>query len=262
MANKEAEKSTRSVELKFSPPDEFKSRWPGVDSITSITVPVEGELEDICVGHVQSFVNGDDIWIADNSKDKIPSVTLVTLDEFPRDLVHLVWVRQRGEWVAIGQERPQSNDTRSEGFSFHEPRALDSLCSQMLLKAYSVARGAVSLEDVGRTSPEKLESLPKDYGGRNEIDHLEDRVRLSYHLGKPYGIPDVDGIIDVPYSSLDKLPFPPEHVGSGTNSRIEIPVPGGQTVVFIFDSYMEKSLGPNEEDIYGPFKGRKLDSQS
>jgi len=90
------------------------------------------------------------------------------------------------------------------------------------------------------------------------VEFLEDRVKVHYNLGKPYGILDVhDAIIDVSYSDVDKLREPPLKIGAGQTScefGREIFIPNcGKTIMFVFDSYQEMCGGPNEEDIYGPY---------
>ena len=90
----------------------------------------------------------------------------------------------------------------------------------------------------------------------NKIEHLEDRIRVHYHLDKAYAVRDVDGSVEVPYDEIHKLKIfdKNKEFGLGLNIPVEIHVPKcNKTLVFVFDSYMETSKGPNEEDIYGPF---------
>ncbi|MBI1935621.1 hypothetical protein HYS31_04210 [Candidatus Woesearchaeota archaeon] len=86
------------------------------------------------------------------------------------------------------------------------------------------------------------------------IHFLEDRIRVYYHLGKPWGIPDVDASIDVFYDSIHKLPEVPKNVGAGCRQGEDIIIPQlGRTITFVFDTYMERPVGPPEEDMRGPY---------
>jgi len=86
------------------------------------------------------------------------------------------------------------------------------------------------------------------------FEFLEDRVRVFYHLEKPYGIQDVYDYKDVFYDSIERLPEVPETVGISGGSDEDITIPRlGRTITFKFDRYEEKSFGPLEEDIYGPY---------
>ena len=87
-----------------------------------------------------------------------------------------------------------------------------------------------------------------------KFEFLEDRVRVYYHLQKPWGISDVDSSIDVLYVSIDKLPKLPERIGVHGGWGEDITIPHlGRTITFMFDSYQERSMGPLEEDMYGPY---------
>lgn len=89
------------------------------------------------------------------------------------------------------------------------------------------------------------------------VEFLEDGVRVHYNLGKPYGISDVhNATIDIPYSSINKLEqVPKEKLESRHFSHCEaVYIPKlKKTLVFVLDSYQENSVGPNEEDIHGPY---------
>jgi len=96
-------------------------------------------------------------------------------------------------------------------------------------------------------------------------EFLEDKVVVGYHLSKPYGMPDESGKKEIPNDSICNLPpVPIEPPGRGMMSTEEVFVPRvRRTLVFIFDSYQERCMGPNEEDIYGPFlKPEGSDGQS
>lgn len=83
---------------------------------------------------------------------------------------------------------------------------------------------------------------------------IEDKVRVHYHLQKPYGIPDVNDFKEVFYKDVLNLSKPPKHIGWGNNSKEEIYIPTiNKTIIFVFDKYLENPTGPLEEDIYGPF---------
>lgn len=87
-------------------------------------------------------------------------------------------------------------------------------------------------------------------------EFLENEVKVHYHLHKPYGIKDVDDVLNVPYANVDKLPNPPEKIGigeSGKEAYQEIHIPKlNKTIIVIFDSYRESSW-QTEEDFYGPY---------
>lgn len=90
-----------------------------------------------------------------------------------------------------------------------------------------------------------------------EVEYEQDKVIVHYHLGKPDGVPNVDGVKEVPFDSIDKLPELPDRVGRGMNWREDISLPErDQKITFLFDSYQERSAGPNEQNIYGPFLER------
>lgn len=87
-----------------------------------------------------------------------------------------------------------------------------------------------------------------------KVTFLEDRVRFYYFLKKPWGFDDVKDTIDVLYESINKLPKMPKEkqfFGCGIE---EFFIPNcNKTIVFLFNKYMEKSAGPMEEDMYGPY---------
>jgi hypothetical protein len=87
-------------------------------------------------------------------------------------------------------------------------------------------------------------------------EFLNDRVRVHYHLQKPYGIPDEDGVKEVLYSEVKNLPPPRmfDNLDAGYWSE-EILVPAiGETITFIFYSFAETDHGPNEHVMYGPYR--------
>lgn len=91
-----------------------------------------------------------------------------------------------------------------------------------------------------------------------KVELLEDRIRVKYHLQKPYGVPDVDDELEILYKDIENLPQAPEEVGLGktrpeNGERIYIPE-CRKTILFIFDKYQERDGGPAEESIYGPYR--------
>jgi len=93
----------------------------------------------------------------------------------------------------------------------------------------------------------------------SRVEYLEDRARVHYNLQKPYGILDVhDAVIEVPYVSVMGLQKNPGEVGYGGKyfERVFIPKEK-RTIDFFFYSYQERCVGPNEEDIYGPYLGEE-----
>lgn len=93
--------------------------------------------------------------------------------------------------------------------------------------------------------------------GINKVEFFEDALRVHYHLQKPWGESDVDGVVDVRYESFYTLPELPDRIGLGVTWREEILVPKlGGKIIFIFDSYQERSGGPNEHNICGPYRGK------
>ena len=91
--------------------------------------------------------------------------------------------------------------------------------------------------------------------GITKTEFLGDMVKIHYHLGKPYYVADVDGVSEVLYDSIDELPkLPEKKLGSGNNTKVDVHIPVcDKTIIFIFDAYQERNVGPLEEDIYGPF---------
>ena len=94
-------------------------------------------------------------------------------------------------------------------------------------------------------------------GPITSIDFLEDRVRISYHLGQPYGVPDEDKISEVLYSQIATLSKPPEisknRTDANWNELIDIFIPDlGKTICFEYTS-MRSGGGPPEECLSGPY---------
>jgi len=94
--------------------------------------------------------------------------------------------------------------------------------------------------------------------GITSIEFLEDSVRILYDLQKPWGMRDEIGKkVDVLYKDVENLMKAPEEVGLGKTTRAEgseIFIPRcNKTIMFIFDKYPERAMGPMEEDIYGPY---------
>lgn len=91
------------------------------------------------------------------------------------------------------------------------------------------------------------------------VEFLEDRIRAHYHLRKPYGIPDDNGILEVLYADIPQLTKPPAWVTASREWKVReewykifVPV-CGFSIVFYFEFQMENTWGPSEEDIYGPY---------
>jgi len=86
-----------------------------------------------------------------------------------------------------------------------------------------------------------------------KTEFLEDRVKFHYHLSKPYGMPDDTGVIEILYINIDKLSkavFEPY----GWDGNEEIYIPNmNRTIIFSHGSHMERSMGPIEQDMNGPF---------
>ena len=88
-----------------------------------------------------------------------------------------------------------------------------------------------------------------------KIEFFDDRLSVHYDLQKPYGVADVhDETIDVAYNSVGRLkPVHSERIERP--SRIEkVFIPKIEKMIaFLFESHQENSVGPNEENISGPF---------
>lgn len=88
----------------------------------------------------------------------------------------------------------------------------------------------------------------------------EDGWLFAYRLQKPYDIPDEEGEKFLSREQLRDLPEAPDYVGEGANWEQIIVLPGMDSryprVVFMFESFLETGLGPNEHKIYGPFRPR------
>lgn len=93
-------------------------------------------------------------------------------------------------------------------------------------------------------------------GSSLRAEFLPDRVVVRYHLQKPSGILDEEGTKEVRYEAIALLPPPPTSVGFGERNWLqEFEIPDlGETLVFMFDSFCEKDIGPNEHVLYGPYR--------
>ncbi len=91
--------------------------------------------------------------------------------------------------------------------------------------------------------------------GIEKCEFLDDGVKIYYHLRAPYGYPDEDGIKEVLYGSLEKLPLLPEKIPTGPVPEWveEVFIPKmNQTIAFIFAEYRSGG-GPPDETISGPY---------
>ena len=89
-----------------------------------------------------------------------------------------------------------------------------------------------------------------------KVDVLEGSgcVEITYSLMKPMGTPVENGKKKIGYEKILELPEVPEKVGLGENKKMEYYIKKiGKTLVVVIDNYCEKSSGPDEEDIYGPY---------
>lgn len=93
--------------------------------------------------------------------------------------------------------------------------------------------------------------------GITAVEHLPDGARVHYRLQKPWGEQNVDGYFLISYGDVSKLPLlsPLQRTRLYTEWLSEVEIPSlGQSVFFVFHSYQERSGGPNEEIILGPFR--------
>jgi len=96
--------------------------------------------------------------------------------------------------------------------------------------------------------------------GITKVDFEADGVRIAYHLGKPYGIPDEDGELLIPYDQIQSMKELPQDLsafelggyGSAWPEEVDIPKVG-RKLALVFRKYPEKSYGPFEEDYCGMF---------
>lgn len=89
--------------------------------------------------------------------------------------------------------------------------------------------------------------------GITNIEYLEDRIRVSYHLEKPWGYVDEDRTREIEFASLDKLPRYKDYTHPGSGYTVDsdiISLPDNKALVFVFARYPEKSAGPLEEVLY------------
>lgn len=94
-----------------------------------------------------------------------------------------------------------------------------------------------------------------------DVEFLENSARVHYKLGKPDGVEDVyDARVDIPYDPAHRILRLPQkrllHPDFWHCEEVHI-AQRGQTVVFVFDSHQERSMGPNEEDMHGPYLKRE-----
>lgn len=91
--------------------------------------------------------------------------------------------------------------------------------------------------------------------GLTKVEFLEDRVRYEYFLKKPWGVSDEDGWGEVLYARIPFLkPDPTEEWPGRISGGEAVYVPNAdRTLVFLFESYPEKSYGPMEEDFKGVY---------
>lgn len=95
--------------------------------------------------------------------------------------------------------------------------------------------------------------------GIEKVEFLEDIVKVHFYLKKPWGEPDEWGIKEFPYKSIETLPIfseLPTPIDSRDNYwSEEIFITNiNRTLIFVFNSYPAKSMGPEEESIIGIYR--------
>lgn len=97
--------------------------------------------------------------------------------------------------------------------------------------------------------------------GVTDIKYGKDRIRIEYHLQKPYGMKDVTGRDTILHENIGQLePLPEEFPETGIPVNRDIfkaPVVGvepSKVVAFVFEKYSETSTGPAEEEYRGVFR--------
>lgn len=91
------------------------------------------------------------------------------------------------------------------------------------------------------------------------VEFLEDRVKIHYYLQKPWGEPGEFGIKEIAHRSIESLPVfseLPTPIDSRDNYwSEEIFITNcNRTLILVFNSYPAKSMGPNEESIIGIYR--------
>lgn len=93
--------------------------------------------------------------------------------------------------------------------------------------------------------------------GLQKVEFLPDRLRVFYHLNKPYGSPDENKKLDLPYDAVSRFPELPisDQLGIGLpREMVEIDVPRcRKTIIFVFESFPESDGGPLEENLKGVY---------
>ena len=92
--------------------------------------------------------------------------------------------------------------------------------------------------------------------GIEKIEPLEDKVRVHYHLQKPYGVKDVFSHQNILYAWINGLEkYEKDRISVlGVSSEEKVPIPNSdKSLIFVFDLYPESSAGPYEEDLRGVF---------
>ena len=87
------------------------------------------------------------------------------------------------------------------------------------------------------------------------FNRTNDAIVFKVLIGKPYFVADVDRVARVPYADRDSVPIVPEQKPYHYNTTLMFWVPRiGVWLGFDHAEYMERSAGPLEEDIYGPYR--------
>ena len=95
--------------------------------------------------------------------------------------------------------------------------------------------------------------------GIEKVEFLEDIVKVHFYLKKPWGEPDERGVKEIPYKSVKTLPVfseLPAPIDSRDSYWLEeiLITNCNRTLIFVFNSYPIKSMGPDEELIIGVYR--------
>ena len=85
-------------------------------------------------------------------------------------------------------------------------------------------------------------------------EYFNDKVRVHYHLRKPFGMDDEITFKEICYEEVDKLPQPPKFIPDDLDSIEEVYISDiNKTILFRHRSHLESAYAGIEQDMDGPF---------
>lgn len=182
------------IEINFGA-SSYVRNAPGVPYSESIIripetgrLPTIGEKIKIPAGEASDFttwINIQENWVGgafeiDNYPESVRAVPQITAVNdlpavryrIPTKGIHEIialWVEARNEWVAIYRNEWFEGMEEGNDELYLGPFALDEIVSQKILQAYNLTPGILSLENVRRTKPERLQYLIRNQETREML---------------------------------------------------------------------------------------------